>query len=188
MSGLAQQAVHVMKPAYTLGERKKGVRMTSPLTGAQLCMITTKCARQLLPLWQAEPDSHMGTFFRQKLGLEWQDELGCAYVCPPIGGFFTHKSTTCSTEKIERVLGTHFDSKWSQAGTRKMNEHQQHRWICGFTASGPAKWLGEVVKLPQDLEELRGKKGIKFADAAGGDLGNYGRKLLEFTPVFSRRA
>ena len=82
-------------------------------------MITSACARKLLPLWRQERDTHMGTFFSQKLGLLWQEDLGAAYVYPPIGGFFTHKSTACSTERCECVLRDHFDHSWCQAGTRK---------------------------------------------------------------------
>ena len=140
------------------GYKKKGVRTTCPASGAQLTMITSACARKLLPKWRQERDTHMGTFFSQKLGLLWQEFLGAAYVYPPIGGFFTHKSTTCSTEKCERVLRDHFDHSWSQAGTRKEAKWQQHRWICGFTERGSAKWLGRgAVKLPAMLEPLRWK-------------------------------
>ena len=130
--------------------------MTSPLTGAQLSMMTTACARELLPLWHKEVDTHMGTFFSQKMGLLWQHRLGCAYVYPPIGGFFTHKSTTCSTDKLVVILQSHFDHKWCQAGTRKMNDFQQHRWICGFTSVGQAHWLShQPVMLPEQLPSLR---------------------------------
>ena len=137
-------------------KRQKGVRQTCPATGAQLSMMTSACARELLPLWLAEPNSHMGTFFSQKMGLQWQHRLGCAFVYPPIGGFFTHKSTTCSTNTKERVLNSHFDDKWCQAGTRKENDDQRHRFIAGFTKHGPAAWLHDnEIKLPDDLPRLR---------------------------------
>ena len=72
---------------WSSGAKKpKGVRMQSPLTGAQLSMMTAKCARELLPVWHAEPDSHMGKLVAEKLGFAWQDTFGCAYVWPPIGG------------------------------------------------------------------------------------------------------
>ena len=29
-------------------------------------MMSTMCARELLPVWQAQPDSHMGKFFSEK--------------------------------------------------------------------------------------------------------------------------
>ena len=48
--------------------KSRGVRKTCPLTGAQLSMMTSKCARELLPVWLQEKDTHMGTFFSQKLG------------------------------------------------------------------------------------------------------------------------
>ena len=55
-------------------------------------------------------------------------------------------------------MQTHFDHQWCQAGTRKMNDFQQHRWICGSTASGVANWLGrDPVILPQQLASLRWK-------------------------------
>ena len=60
-------------------------------------MMTTACARELMPVWLKEPNSHMGTFFAEKLGYEWQEHFKAVFVYPPIGGFFTHKSTTCST-------------------------------------------------------------------------------------------
>ena len=55
-------------------DRTRG-RKTVPQTGAQLCLITAKCARKLLPIWHSRPDSHMGTFFYRVIGLEFQDEL-----------------------------------------------------------------------------------------------------------------
>ena len=137
-------------------QKSKGDHKTSPRSGAQLSMMTTKCARELLPVWHAEPDSHMGRFFYEKLGLEWQERFGCAYVWPPIGGFFTHESKTCSTDPMTRRLKSHFDNSWCQAGTRKMNDDQVHRWICAFTDKGPVSCLGDAeVQLPEQLVELR---------------------------------
>ena len=79
----------------------------------------------------------MGTSFTEKMGYTWQSKLGSAVVWPPIGGYYTHPRTTCSTMKAIRVLETHFEHKWSQAGTRKDNKDQNHRWIVGFTTAGP---------------------------------------------------
>jgi hypothetical protein len=117
-------------------------------------MMTTECARKLLPMWLKERDTHMGFFFGQKLGLEWQTYLGSSYVWPPVGGFWTHTSTTCSTPSKPRHLQHHFDHAWSQEGTRKRGPDQVHRSIMGFTASGPPEFLGEPVQLPQDLPLL----------------------------------
>ena len=75
---------------------------------------------------------------------------------PPIGGYFTNKSTACSSDTIERILQTHFEHKWCQAGTRKENDDQTHRWIAAFTPTGPANWLMKrPVVWPRDLEKLR---------------------------------
>ena len=40
----------------------------------------------------------------------------------------------------------------------------------------PAEWFPEIETMPP-------KKGVTFAGADGSPLGNYGRKLIEFTPV-----
>jgi len=117
-------------------------------------MMTTECARKLLPMWQRERDTHMGAFFGSMLGLEWQHYLGSSYVWPPVGGFWTHTSTTCSTPSNPRTLRHHFDHAWSQEGTRVRKADQQHRHIMSFTRSGPAEFLGEAVQLPASLPSL----------------------------------
>lgn len=133
----------------------KKIRTTSPSTGAQLSMMTAKCARELLPLWHQVPNMHMGSFFKFRMGLEWQEKLGCSYVWPPIGGFFTHPSTTVGKSEA-RVLHSHFESKWAQEGTRALIPAHHHRWIVGFTEKGPAHWLEKVpVILPEDLPSCR---------------------------------
>ena len=45
----------------------------------------------------------------------------------------------------------------------------------------PRKWLEELPK-------MKATAGIKFTCAKGNDLGNYGRKLVEFKPIFTRPA
>ena len=50
----------------------------------------------------------MGGFFASHLGMEWQDYLGSFYVWPPVGGFWSHISTTCSTPDAPKVLENHF--------------------------------------------------------------------------------
>ena len=129
-------------------------RKCSPASGAHLSMMTTACARKLLPLALQEPDTHMGYFFGDKLGLAWQEYLGCSYPWPPVGGFWTHTSTTCSTPNRPRQLQHHFGHAWSQEGTRQIGPHQLHRRICAFTARGPAHFLSDPVRLPQDLPSL----------------------------------
>jgi len=130
-------------------------RRQSPASGAHLSMMTTECARKLLPLWLKERGTHMGAFFAAKLRLEWQSYLGSFYVWPPVGGYWTHISTTCSSREKPRLLEDHFDHKWSQEGTRKKNSPQVDRWICEFTERGSASFLmRNAVKLPEDLAEL----------------------------------
>ena len=72
-------------------------------------MITTECARELLPLWRQEPDSHMGNLFRNKLGYEWQNLYKTGYVLPPIGGFVTHESATASSQIMTVILQNNFN-------------------------------------------------------------------------------
>ena len=45
----------------------------------------------------------------------------------------------------------------------------------------PKRWLEELPK-------MKATPGIKFTCAKGNDLGNYGRKLVEFKPIFTRPA
>ena len=42
----------------------------------------------------------------------------------------------------------------------------------------------------QDIDTMTAKLGVRFVGANGDDLGNYGRRLVEFEPdeVFQRRA
>ena len=137
------------------GEGGKKTRKNSPTSGAHLSMMTTLCARKLLPLALLERDTHMGYFFGHRLGLAWQRFLGSSYCWPPVGGFWTHHSTTCSTKKKPRQLEHHFNHKWCQEGTRPLGAHHVHRRLCGFTARGPAQFLSDAVKLPEDLPSLR---------------------------------
>ena len=132
----------------------KQTRKRSPASGAHLSLMTTECARKLLPMWLKCRDTHMGYFFGHKLGLEWQEYLGSSYVWPPIGGFWEHTSTTCSTPLKPVNLKHHFDDEWAQEGTRKRRPDQQDRSIMSFTPSGPPKFLSKPVQLPQDLPLL----------------------------------
>jgi len=57
---------------------------------------------------------------------------------------------------MKRILTTHFENDWCQAGTRKEASYQYDRWICAFTESGPAEWLDEhPVVLPAQPAVLR---------------------------------
>ena len=142
------------------GGENKQFRKRSPATGAHLWMITAECARKLLPLWHAvEQNTHMGHFFANYVGMKWQKGLGAAYVWPPIGGFFTHPSTTERKRKSDSqapLLQDHFEHSWCQAGSRKMNKDQVHRRLCAFTDSGPCHFLSvRAVELPDELPSLR---------------------------------
>ena len=114
-----------------------------------MSMITTECARESLPLWCQEPDSHLGNFIRNKLGYEWQSIYKTGYLWPPVGGFFTHESATASSERMTVILADHFDHCWAQEGTRKLLSKQEHRWVCAFTVKDLQKrkaWLGEIME------------------------------------------
>ena len=45
---------------------------------------------------------------------DWQDYLGSAYLWPPVGGFWTHISTTCSSPARPVDLHHHFNHGWTQ--------------------------------------------------------------------------
>ena len=50
--------------------------------------------------------------------------------------------------------------------------------------SGAAECVMPRHMLP-NLETLQAKQGIRFAAANGGEMGNYGRKMIQFTPSTS---
>ena len=79
-------------------------------------MMTTECARKLLPRLLKELDSHMGAFLANCLGLQWQHSLGSFYVWPA-GGLWSHIGTTCSEPSNVGLLHS-FDRSWAQEGTR----------------------------------------------------------------------
>ena len=133
----------------------KDTRACSPFSGAQLFCCTSQFAREFLPillkLSPNKPMMHTGTLFREIIGLKMQESLKACYVCPPIGGFTTHASTT----SLGRTLHNHFDAKWSQEGTRVTKPEHKHRRICAFTAHGHANFLTDDIRLPADEAELR---------------------------------
>ena len=114
-------------------------RSTSPAAGAHLVMVSTKGARFLMDKRNEIPDMHMGNFLSKKCGNEWQDALGAAYLCPPIGSYVEHISSTTPGQ----VLKDHFGAKWAQEGTRPMKDGDKPRYICAFTEKGPAAYLHE---------------------------------------------
>lgn len=126
-------------------------RKQSPTTGAQCCLVTTACARKLLPLWTATPDMHMGRMLREFVGNKWQDEIGSCYLYPPVGGFWTHESTTSPG----RVLQSQWKQSWAQSGTRPMKPGDIGRKIGMFTKKGPAQWVLEDIHLPRDTKMFR---------------------------------
>ena len=140
--------------AHQWGPGGKKVRKQSPSSGAHLVLVTTACARKLLPLALKLRDTHMGYFLGDRCGLEWQEYLGSCYVWPPVGGFWTHISTTCSSPARPVELNHHFNHGWTQEGTRRREAGHVHRRICRFTREGPAEFYGNPVRLPEQLEAL----------------------------------
>ena len=130
-------------------------RKASPSTGAHLVVVTSGCMRLLLPKWQNHKDEQMGNMLNH-IGREWSAEIGGAsYVQKPIGGFMTHISTTSDKKIPDKKLHNHFKAPWAQEGTRKLNDDQQHRWVCGFTSKGHPQYLEHgAVELPLRSEEL----------------------------------
>jgi len=118
------------------GEGKK-CRQMSPSSGAQCVMLTTKAARFLCSHKEEIPDMHMGNFLSKLCGLKWQEELGAAYLVPPVGSYVAHTSTTTPGTYLQ----DHFSAKWSQEGTSITKETDSKRWICAFTEKGPPKYL-----------------------------------------------
>jgi hypothetical protein len=76
---------------WTHGSAK---RQRSPSSGAHLLLLTAKCARKLLPVVQACKDMHMGSTIKLKWLQDWRDTISGGYIVPPIGGYYTHISTT----------------------------------------------------------------------------------------------
>ena len=146
-------------------EGGKNTRRQSPTSGAHLAMMTTECARKLLPLWLQERDTHMGAFFATRIGLEWQHYLGSFYVWPPVGGYWTHTSTTCSSPSKPVLLHHHFDHVWSVDALRVQNSSEEPGRIAWFEQ----RWIGMVrklIELPRRRKQgrlprrLRGRVGL----------------------------
>ena len=130
----------------------KAARQMSPSTGAQMVCLSAVGARKLKRRMQAEPrDMHMGSVIKLWWLQDWKEILGC-YVCPPIGSFYTHSSTT---DKAEKILETHFGDRWAQEGTRKRVgvDSDYHRVACLATLSGHAHVISEPFRLPEMHEQ-----------------------------------
>ena len=71
------------------------------------------------------------------------ENFGACYVCPPVGNFVAHETTT---NKNVRVLPSHWKESWCQGGTRKDDKagHQSDRYLCYYTTEGPPDWICEV--------------------------------------------
>ena len=67
---------------------------------------------KLLPLWLMERGTDMGHFFATRLGLQLQHYPRCFYVWPPVEGYWSHTSTTCSEPNKPRPLKNHFVHPW----------------------------------------------------------------------------
>ena len=89
---------------------------------------------------------------------DWQDYLGSAYLWPPVGGFWTHNSTTCSSPARPVDLHHHFNHGWTQEGTRRREAGHVHRRICRFTREGPAEFYGNPVGCQSSLRPSCGAR------------------------------
>ena len=133
------------------GEGSSKTRTTSPAAGAHLVMVSTEGARFLHDKLPEIPNCHMGNFLAKYCGGRWQEELGAAYLEPSIGSYTEHESSTSPGQ----TLMNHFDAKWVQEGTRPMKAGDRPRFICAFTAKGPAQYLHKNG-IDLNNEDLRG--------------------------------
>jgi len=70
---------------------------------------------------------------------EPREEFGCCFVCPGIGHYMEHHSTT---SKRDRVLPSHWEEEsWVQGGTRMSRAAGlwRTRDLCHMTQKGPPK-------------------------------------------------
>ena len=93
------------------------------------------------------PDYHMGSAIKLWWMQDWKPFINGGYLMPPIGGYYTHMSTTTAG----RMLESHLRAKWAQPGTRKRDDHpgDVHRRICQCTETGPADCVTEGLPLPE---------------------------------------
>ena len=101
---------------------------------------------------------------------------------------FAKKASECFIENVatgdkifmQRENGVYVIKVWVQTGEKR----KRATIVVDSGASEcvmPKDWLEELPK-------LKPTAGIRFTCAKGKDLGNYGRKLIEFLPVFTRPA
>ena len=90
---------------------------------------------------------HMGSTIKLKMLQDWSNEINGGYIVPPIGGYYTHYSTT---ERTGRVLETHLQDRWAQPGTRRRDGHDDdlNRYICKVQKSGPENRVTNELDLP----------------------------------------
>ena len=98
---------------------------------------------------------HMGSTLKLKWMLDWRDCIHGGYIMPPIGGFYTHLSTTTTG----RILDTHLKDKWAQPGTRTRPDHPEDkvRRVCLVTEKGHANYVTEGLNLPELHDEAAWK-------------------------------
>ena len=84
---------------------------------------------------------------------------GCSGSSTSALATFGRPSAASSPTQVKRVLelccAATSSSKWAREGTRKRTPAQFHRRLGEFTAFGPAVWLTEHIRLPEQFEELR---------------------------------
>ena len=101
---------------------------------------------------------------------------------------FAKKASECFIEHLatgqkiymQKENGVFVIKVWVQAGEKK----KRATIVVDSGASEcvmPKDWLVELPK-------MKATPGIRFTCAKGNDLGNYGRKLVEFKPIFTRPA
>ena len=69
-------------------------------------MMSTMCARELLPVWQAQPDSHMGKFFSEKhVGAPRRafQAIPCTTICVQLNCMFISKARYSYTRLFARL-------------------------------------------------------------------------------------
>ena len=115
-------------------------------------LLTAACARKLKDRMQWTKDMHMGSTIKLKWLQDWSDIIKGGYLVPPIGGYYSHRS---STHRDGRLLKSHLESKWAQPGTRPRPDHpkDKHRHVCVFLGKGKAKAVTGPLMLPEMHEK-----------------------------------
>ena len=83
---------------------------------------------------------------------------------------------------LEKDKGVYTMKVWVKSGNRKVKDSI-------VVDSGASECVMPKAWFPE-IESMKAKKGVRFAGANGSDLGNFGRKIIEFEPIagFQRRA